>query len=78
MLQTIKSQFGISFFFLNKNVLIIFYFLLENIGLFNPNDQGNWSAWATALPQCTSYVRTICGDSTEINLFMSFKISYLK
>lgn len=49
--------------------LTIFHFPFQNRDLFNPNDRGNWSAWATALLQCRTCVRTIRGNSAENSLF---------
>lgn len=71
--------------YLNRNaekktvlVLNFFHFSFENIDLFNPNDQGNWSAWATALLQYRTCVRTICGNSAGNCLFKQKKKIYCK
>lgn len=58
---------------------LFFFFLhfsLENIDLFNPNDQGNWSAWAAALLQYATSVRTIHSNSSENSPFKKKKIYF--
>lgn len=61
------------FFFLTQS-----HFAAENPELFNPNDRGNWSAWAIALLQCRACVRTILENRAENSLFKQQRLLLMK
>lgn len=54
------------------------HFAAESPDLFNPNDRGNWSAWAIALPQCRACVRTILENHAENSPFKQQRLLLMK
>lgn len=71
--KTLSPLHALGFFFLTQS-----HFAAENPDLFNPNDRGNWSAWAIALLQCRACVRTILESRAENSLFKQQRLLLTK